>query len=196
MRLGTLVQRPIVPVHYEIDFILGFHLVIFHELVTHQPRQLFNFRSRQRFRREVSGFTFVTTFFVPNFSLLECASSTAEIMIIRRPKTTSHRFLRNIKEVLFVCKSTTSCAKLCNLRSELCFLCYLRCNRCCVMQTTTSTAIVFIIWAAAQLLHVGVFRLAQSFAVDQAHRHWSILLYVQPTCHLQVLCHALDRQPF
>ena len=33
-----------------------------------------------------------------------------------------------------------------------------------------------------QLLHVDVFRLAQSFAVDQAHRHWSILLYVKHTC--------------
>ena len=72
LRLDTLVQRPIVLVQYEIVVILGFHLVIFHELVTHQPHQLFNCRSRQRFRRQVSGFTFVTTFFVTNFSLLEC----------------------------------------------------------------------------------------------------------------------------
>ena len=82
LRLDTLVQRPIVLVHYEMDLILGFHLVIFHELVTHQPHQLFNFRSRQRSRRQVSGFTFVTTFFVTNFSLLESASCTAEIMRI------------------------------------------------------------------------------------------------------------------
>ena len=38
-------------------------------------------------------------------------------------------------------KNTTSCAKLCNFRSELCFLRYLCCNRNCVIQKNKTSYI-------------------------------------------------------